>query len=65
MAPEGERLEIKRINGKDDTKRFLESLGFVVVGNIIVISQMAGNMIVNIKEARVAINKSMANRIMV
>lgn len=65
MAPEGERFEIKRINGKDDTKRFLESLGFVVGGSIIVVSQMAGNMIVNIKEARVAINKSMANRIMV
>lgn len=56
---------IKRIGGKDEVKRFLESLGFVVGGEVIVISELQGNMIVNIKESRVAISKSMASRIMV
>ncbi len=65
MVPEGQKFEIKKINGKDEIKTFLESLGFVVGGTIIVISRVAGNMIVNIKEARVAISKSMANRIIV
>lgn len=65
MAKEGERNYIKRIGGKEDTKRFLESLGFVVGGEVIVISANGGNVIVNIKESRVAISSSMANKIMV
>ncbi len=65
MAKEGEVNYIKRIGGKEDTKRFLESLGFVVGGEVIVISANGGNVIVNIKESRVAISSSMANRIMV
>ena len=65
MAKEGEVNYIKRIGGKEDTKRFLESLGFVVGGEVIVISANGGNVIVNIKESRVVISSSMANRIMV
>ena len=65
MAKEGEVNFINRIGGKEDTKRFLESLGFVVGGEVIVISANGGNVIVNIKESRVAISSSMANRIMV
>ncbi|OUP51302.1 FeoA family protein [Lachnoclostridium sp. An181] len=65
MAKEGEVNYIKRIGGKEDTKRFLESLGFVVGGEVIVISANGGNVIVNIKESRVGISSSMANRIMV
>ena len=56
---------IKDIKGKDETRRFLESLGFVVGGNVSVVSEIDGNLIVNVKESRVAISKSMANRIMV
>lgn len=56
---------IKKIGGKDEVKRFLESLGFVVGGEVIVISELQGNMIVNVKESRVAISKTMASRIMV
>ena len=65
MAQAGKEVTIKRITGKDDTKRFLESLGFVIGGTVTVVSEMAGNMIVNVKDTRIAISKSMANRIMV
>lgn len=65
MVEIGEKQVIKKINGKDDTKRFLENLGFVVGGEVTVVSQLSGNMIVNVKESRVAISKAMANRIMV
>lgn len=65
MAQTGETNVIKQINGKDDTKRFLESLGFVTGGNVIIVSEIAGNMIVNIKDTRIAISKTMANRIIV
>ena len=65
MVSLGEMNSIKAIRVKDDTKKFLESLGFVVGGNVTVISEIGGNMIVNVKEARVAIDKAMANRIIV
>lgn len=61
----GSVVTIKDIKGKDETRRFLESLGFVVGGNVSVVSEIGGNLIVNVKESRVAISKSMANRIMV
>lgn len=65
LVKTGEVNAIKKINGKDDTKRFLENLGFTVGGEIVVISEIAGNMIVNIKDTRVAISKEMARRILV
>ena len=58
-------VSIKAIKGKDESKRFLESLGFVVGGSVTVISELNGNLIVNVKDTRVAISRSMANRIMV
>ena len=58
-------VSIKAIKGKDETRRFLESLGFVVGGSVRVISELNGDLIVNIKESRVAISRGMANRIMV
>lgn len=61
----GSVVTIKDYKGKDETRRFLESLGFVVGGNVSVVSEIDGNLIVNVKESRVAISKSMANRIMV
>ncbi len=61
----GSVVTIKDIKGKDETRRFLESLGFVVGGNVSVVSEIDGNLIVNVKESRVALSKSMANRIMV
>ncbi|MHC1750869.1 MAG: ferrous iron transport protein A [Cellulosilyticaceae bacterium] len=65
MAKMGEENAIKKIVGKDDTKRFLESLGFVVGGSVTVVSKLGGNMILNVKDTRVALDKTMANRIMI
>ena len=65
MIAEGLPSVIKKIGGKEETRRFLENLGFVVGGTVTVISQIGGNMIVNVKDARVAIGKDMANKIMV
>lgn len=65
MSQTGVIQSIQKINGKDETRRFLENLGFVVGGNVTVITTLCGNMIVNVKDARVAISKSMANRIIV
>ena len=65
MAKTGESNTIKKVGGKEETKRFLESLGLVIGGCVTVISEIGGNMIVNVKESRVAINKEMANKIMI
>ncbi len=65
MMKIGEKRHIVKINGKDETKHFLENLGFVVGEEVSVVSELAGNMIVNVKETRVAIDKTMANRIIV
>ena len=65
MANAGEENIIKKVGGKEDTRRFLENLGFVVGAAVTVISQVEGNIILNIKDSRVAIGKDMANKIMV
>ena len=65
MVKEGEPNVIKKVGGKEETRRFLENLGFVTGGTVTVVSQIGGNMIVNVKDSRVAIGKDMANRIMV
>ena len=65
FSPAGSMVSVKAIKGKDESKRFLESLGFVVGGSVTVISELNGNLIVNVKDTRVAISRSMANRIMV
>lgn len=65
MVDTGCENVIKRIGGKEDTRRFLENLGFVVGGKVTVVSEIGGNMIVNVKDSRVAIGKDMANKIMV
>lgn len=61
----GEQNMIKKIGGKAEVKKHLENLGFVVGGNVTVISTLSGNLIVNVKEARVAISNEMASKIMV
>ena len=65
MVKEGEPNIIKKVGGKEETRKFLENLGFVTGGTETVISQTGGNMIVNVKDSRVAIGKDMANKIMV
>ena len=61
----GESGKVVKVTGKDETRQFLENLGFVQGSEITVVSEISGNMIVNVKDTRVAIDKSMANRIVV
>ena len=65
LAPTGEEKVIKRIGGSPQVKRHLENLGFVAGGSVTVVNELNGNVIVNVKEARVAISKEMALKILV
>lgn len=65
MAETGRELEIRRIGGKEETRRFLESLGFVMGGFVNVVSMTGGDLVVKVKDSRVAISREMANKIMV
>lgn len=65
MARAGEVNRIRRIGGKDEIRRFLESLGFVEGSTVTVVSEINGNVIVNIKNSRVAISREMAGKIMI
>ncbi len=65
LVNEGEQVNIKKISGKDDTIRFLNRLGFVEGEQISIVSRIAGNLIVNVKDTRVALDKALANRIAV
>lgn len=65
LAIVGEDNIIKKVGGCAEVKKHLENLGFVAGGNVKVVTSMAGNIIVNVKEARVAISKEMAQRIMI
>ena len=65
MAKTGEANTIKKVGGKSETRKFLENLGFVTGGQVTVVSQLSGSMIVNVKESRVALNRDMANKIVI
>lgn len=65
LANIGEDNIIKRIDGKLEVKKHLENLGFVVGGNVRIVSNLGGNVIVNVKESRVAISQEMAQKIMI
>lgn len=65
MARSGEVNCIKKVGGRAETKKFLETLGFVVGGSVSVVNEINGNVIVNVKESRVAISKEMANKIQI
>lgn len=65
MAETDKELVIRRIGGKEETRRFLERLGFVIGGFVTVVSEINGNLIVKVKESRIAISKEMAGKITV
>ena len=65
MAKPGETVTIRRVTGRDEVRAFLSSLGFVEGGQVTVVNQMGGNVIVSVKDTRVALSRSMAGRIMV
>ncbi len=65
MVKEGEINTICKVGGKEETRKFIENLGFVSGGEVTVVSQINGNIIVNVKGSRVAIGRDMANKVMV
>ena len=65
MVKEGEINTIFKVGGKEETRKFLENLGFVSGGEVTVVSQINGSIIVNVKGSRVAIGRDMANKVMV
>ena len=65
MVSDGESLLIKKIMGKEEVRRFLENLGFVAGAEVSVVSKICGNVIVQVKESRVAISKETAQKIIV
>lgn len=65
MANIGEALVITRVSGNEETRRFLGNLGFVPGTEVTVLSEMSGNVIVNIKNSRIAVNAEMARHIMI
>ena len=65
LAVVGEENIIKKIGGKPEVRTHLENLGFVVGGSVTVINTIGGNVIVNVKESRIAISREMAQKIMI
>lgn len=65
MAKTGDTVIIQKITGRDDVRQHLAELGFVVDSKITVISELAGGLIIQVKDSRIALDKTMANRIMI
>jgi ferrous iron transport protein A len=65
MAKTGETVTIRKITGKDEVRQHLAELGFVVDSDVTVVSEIMGNLILQVKDSRIALDKSMANRIMI
>lgn len=65
MVPTGVETTVKKVGGKDEIRRFLGDLGFVEGTPVTVVSQLGGNLIVHVKDTRVALSVGMANRILV
>ena len=65
LAAAGETNTIRKVSGNPEVKKHLEDLGFVVGGEVTVVSAIGGNLIVNVKEYRIAISREMAGKIMV
>ena len=65
MAKTGDTVTIRKITGRDEVRQHLAELGFVVDSDVTVVSEIAGNLILQVKDSRIALDKTMANRIMV
>ena len=65
MAKPGETVTIRKITGKDEVRKHLAELGFVVDGSVTVVSEIAGNLILQVKESRIALDRTLANRVMI
>ncbi len=65
MAQAGVPVRIKRVGGRQDTRNFLENLGFITGGVVMVVSEISGNLILNVRDSRIALGKDMARKIIV
>ena len=65
MAKTGETVTIRKITGKDEVRQHLAELGFVVDSDVTVVSEIAGNLILQVKDSRIALDRTIANRIMI
>ena len=65
MARPGETVTIRKITGKDEVRQHLAELGFVVDAPVTVVSEMGGNLILQVKDSRIALDRTMANRVMI
>lgn len=65
MARPGETVTIRKITGKDDVRQHLAELGFVVNSDVTVVSELGGSLILQVKDSRVALDRTMANRVMI
>ena len=65
MAKPGETVTIRKITGKDEVRQHLAELGFVVDGSVTVVSESAGNLLLQVKESRIALDRTLANRVMI
>ena len=65
MAKTGETVTIRKVTGKDEDRQHLAELGFVVDGAVTVVSELGGNLILQVKDSRVALDRNMATRILV
>ena len=65
MAKTGETVTMRKITGKDEVRQHLAELGFVVDSDVTVVSEIAGNLILQVKDSRIALDRTMANRIMI
>ena len=65
MARAGETVTIRKITGKDEVRQHLAELGFVVDSDVTVVNEVAGNRILQVKDSRIALDRTMANRVMI
>ena len=65
LAKQGETVTIRKITGKDEIRQHLAELGFVEDGTVTVVSELGGNLIVQVKDSRIALDRTMANRVMI
>lgn len=65
IASVGETVTIRKITGKDEIRQHLSELGFVIDGTVTIVNKISGNLIVQVKDSRIALNQDMANRILI
>ena len=65
MAKPGETVTIRKVTGRDEVRQHLAELSFVADGTVTVVSELAGNLILQVKDSRIALDHTLANRVMI